>query len=240
MKNLQNFFHPAGYQELLQTALTHGYRFGRFDEHAGAPRTVYLRHDIDLSLAHALQMARIEQARGVQATYFLMVRSMFYNLFSAESERMVLEFLQLGHQVGLHFANHSATDDEAFAKNLQEEFSLLGRLTDEISPVFSLHNPGGLEIPATTPYIYVHGERFKTVKYISDSRRYFREGPPHLLFAAPPTDSLQILIHPIFWTEAGENLAAVMENLQQFYRRKLGDDLLQDFDGSFAAPDGNR
>ena len=53
------------YRELLDAARAGGYRFGRFEGEPEAGR-VYLRHDVDLSLDAALQMAELE-AQGYSA-----------------------------------------------------------------------------------------------------------------------------------------------------------------------------
>ena len=67
------------YRELLHAARSGGYRFAHFDE---PPRRgdLLLRHDVDLSLDAAVQMAELEAEEGVSATYFLMTESVFYNL----------------------------------------------------------------------------------------------------------------------------------------------------------------
>jgi hypothetical protein len=47
-------------------------------------------------------MAELEAEAGAVATYFLMTRSVFYNLASAEGERAVARLRELGHRVGHH------------------------------------------------------------------------------------------------------------------------------------------
>ena len=62
-----------------------GYRFVHFD-HEPQPGEIFLRHDVDLVLDAAVRMAELEAERDVAATYFLMTRSVFYNLDSREGE----------------------------------------------------------------------------------------------------------------------------------------------------------
>ena len=79
-----------------------GYRFAHFD-HEPRAGDLLLRHDVDLSLARsASRMAELEAAHGASATYFLMTRSVFYNLASAEGESALARLRELGHRVGLH------------------------------------------------------------------------------------------------------------------------------------------
>jgi hypothetical protein len=63
---------------------------------------VVLRHDIDISLRSALEMARIEYEQGVQATYFVLLRSPFYNNLSRSNAEIMLQIHQYGHQIAMH------------------------------------------------------------------------------------------------------------------------------------------
>ncbi len=74
------------YRELLDAASAGGYRWATFD---AEPQRgdLFLRHDIDLSLEAALELARLEQSVGARATYFLMTESAFYNLDSHSATR---------------------------------------------------------------------------------------------------------------------------------------------------------
>src|SRR5690348_18136550 len=89
------------YSELLDAAVEGGYRWALFD-HEPKPGDLFLRHDVDLSLDAALQLARLEAERDATATYFLMTESVFYNLASFEGRAAVDELRSLGHAVGLH------------------------------------------------------------------------------------------------------------------------------------------
>ena len=59
-------------------------------------------------------MAEVEAAHGASATYFLMTRSVFYNLASAEGERALARLRELGHRVGLHAVHPHVDLDERF------------------------------------------------------------------------------------------------------------------------------
>ena len=115
-------FDLAHYRELLEAARTGGYRFATFDER---PREgdLFLRHDVDLDLPAALDLAELEASVGARATYFLMTESVFYNLASSEGSATVDRLRQLGHAVGLHAVYPNVTLDERF------------------DPVVSWHNP---------------------------------------------------------------------------------------------------
>ena len=69
-----------------------------YDDVFMVPRhsAVASRHDVDLSLDAALRLAELEAEAGAQATYFLMTRSVFYNLASPEGERTLARLHELG------------------------------------------------------------------------------------------------------------------------------------------------
>jgi len=52
-------FDLGHYRELLEAARDGGYSFVRFDKEP-APRDLFLRHDVDLSLGAAVQIAELE------------------------------------------------------------------------------------------------------------------------------------------------------------------------------------
>jgi len=115
-------FDLAHYRELLDAAKGGGYRFATFDR-SPLPGDVFLRHDVDLSLAAALRLAEFEAEADAQATYFLMTRSVFYNLASSEGERALARLRELGHRVGHHAVNPNVDLDARF------------------DPVVAWHNP---------------------------------------------------------------------------------------------------
>ena len=115
-------FDLAHYRELLDAAKAGGYRFATFDR-SPLPGDLFLRHDVDLSLDAALTLAELEADADAQATYFLMTRSIFYNLASAEGERALARLRELGHRVGHHAVNPNLDLDARF------------------DPVVAWHNP---------------------------------------------------------------------------------------------------
>ena len=60
------------------------------------PGDLILRHDVDLSLEAAVALAEVEAEAGAWSTWFLMTRSVFYNLASAEGERTIARLRELG------------------------------------------------------------------------------------------------------------------------------------------------
>jgi hypothetical protein len=183
------------YRELLHAAQHGGYRFATFGK-PPSPGDLLIRHDVDLSLEAALEMAELEAEEGATTTYLLMTRSVFYNLTSREGETAITRLRALGHQVGLHAVHPDAEVDGRF------------------DPVMAWHNPepeymtapidGALNV-MTAPW-------FDPEHYRSDSNQHWRHGCPHESLARGKPDWLQLLVHPEIWVYEGETMRETMES----------------------------
>jgi hypothetical protein len=181
------------YRELLEAAQRGGYAFGAFE---GAPRFahVYLRHDVDLSLDAALAMAEVEADAGARATYFLMTRSVFYNLASGEGGRALARLRELGHAVG-HHAFHPHVDLDA-----------------RFDPVVAWHNPDPefMSEPIDGAVNVMGFPWFSPERYRSDSNQHWRSGCPHEELERGGFPWLQLLTHPEIWVYRGETMRETM------------------------------
>ncbi len=106
-------FTLAHYRELLEAAKAGGYRFAGFDE-PPEPGALILRHDVDLSLEAAIALAEVEAGAGAWSTWFLMTRSVFYNLDSAAGEQTIARLRELGGRVAHHAVWPHVDLDERF------------------------------------------------------------------------------------------------------------------------------
>ena len=205
------------YRELLDAAAAGGYRFVRFDAEP-RPGELFLRHDVDLSLEAALELARIEHERGVQATYFLMTESVFYNLESPLGRATLDTLRDLGHAVGLHALYPRAVHDERF------------------DAVLAWHNPdrGYVNEPVDGLVNVMQPPWFTQGRYRSDSNQHWREGCPHDDLRAGAFEWLQLLVHPEIWVypgrTMGESMRAMAAAKQDELFRYLADDRI-DLDG---------
>ena len=186
-------FDLAHYGELLAAAKSGGYRFAFFDRKP-APGDLLLRHDVDLSLDAALTLAELEAEAGVQATYFLMTQSIFYNLASPEGEHARGRLRELGHGVGLH----------AVYPRLE--------LDDRFDPVVAWHNPDPefMREPLDGAVNVMQPGYFDPDHYRSDSNQHWRSGCPHEELAAGSFEWLQLLTHPEIWAYPGETMRETM------------------------------
>ncbi len=103
------------YRELLDAARAGGYRFAGFDRPPAAGDLI-LRHDVDLSLEAAVALAEVEAEAGAWSTWFLMTRSVFYNLDSPAGERAIARLRELGGRIAHHAVWPEVDLDERFER----------------------------------------------------------------------------------------------------------------------------
>jgi len=188
-------FSLGHYRELLRAAQAGGYRFAGFDR-APEAGDLILRHDVDLSLDAALTVAEAEAEQGAWSTWFLMTRSVFYNLASSEGERAIARLRELGHRVAHHAVYPHVDLDERF------------------DPVVAWHNPdpefmwadiaGAANVMSDT--------FFNPDRYRSDSNQQWRHGCPHEELARGDFEWLQLLTHPEIWAFEGATMRESMES----------------------------
>ncbi|HYB01104.1 MAG TPA: hypothetical protein VED37_12880 [Ktedonobacteraceae bacterium] len=203
-------FSLDGYSELLSTIKNRGYSFCRFEEintslAEGRPFVV-LRHDIDLSLRPALEIARIEHEQGVQATYFVLLRSPFYNVFSRSNAEIMSRIHGYGHQLATHIDLAFYNDDWA---NALMEVEILSKCYPFINTqLVSLHSSYDLHripIDVFQELDNVYGSAVRgDMAYISDSTGRWRYGHPLESEAFQARKPIHLLTHPVWWVQEGE------------------------------------
>jgi hypothetical protein len=196
-------FDPAHYREILEAAQTGGYRFAAFGEQP-VDGDLLLRHDVDLSLPAAVEMAELEATAGARATYFLMTESVFYNLASSEGVATIARLRDLGHGVGLHAVYPNVVLDDRF------------------DPVVSWHNPDpGLMSDPIPGVVNAYAEPwFAPANYRSDSNQRWRAGCPHDELREHAFPWLQLLVHPEIWVYPGETMGETMRSLLDSERER--------------------
>ena len=199
------------YADLLDAATAGGYRWAAFD-HEPEPGDLFLRHDVDLSLDAALQLARLEREHGATATYFLMTESVFYNLASSEGRTALDELRALGHHVGLHAIHPRFARDERF------------------DAVLAWHNPEPEYVfePVDGVVNVMQSPWFTKGHYRSDSNQHWREGCPHEELRAGGFAWLQLLIHPEIWVYPGATMGETMRAMVATKQTELLEQLAND------------
>jgi predicted hydrocarbon binding protein len=217
-----NDFTEAAYRENLK-ALSLKWECISFykakEEFIGNKNVCLLRHDVDISVQRAHRIAQLEHEAGVKSTYFVFLRSDFYNVFEEENTRLLKAILTFGHDIGLHFYPHSyglikETNPEfskkskaALEKFLSFEKEILERLLDIEIRSFSFHSPD------TGGWIYETDESIcgmintynpfirQTFSYCSDSNGYWRFKRLPDFICNETSSRIQILTHPEWWVE---------------------------------------
>lgn len=205
-------FTYRNYRTMLQSFLDAGYQFRRFSEvgpEASDSPVVLLRHDIDLDLRKALSMAEVEAAMGVQATYFVLLRTEHYNIFSPDQSELVRRIIALGHDLALHFDCAAYPDPDsaaALAAACSRESQLLEEWFEHPVTIVSYHRPSALVLtgdPAlSAPRPHTYMPRFtRAMRYCSDSRGRWQSDHPLETDAFRARQHMHILVHPIWWDE---------------------------------------
>ena len=206
------------------------YEFARFDEAAARLRNgrpfILLRHDIDMCLEAARRMAEIEADCRVQATYFFLLRTEHYNLFSKESAETARSILDFGHALGLHFdcaAYPEDCDVDALAAACGREVDLLEGWLDRPVSIVSYHRPNALVLSVvpelSQPRLHTYMEIFRApITYLSDSRGQWSHGSPTGTTAFRDARPLHVLVHPVWWDD---HVASPEERVAAFRRRRV-------------------
>ena len=171
--------------------------------------TLFVRHDIDLSLERALAMADVEADEGVAATFLVMVDSPLYDLEEATSREVLHRLRALGHEVGLHLdlgeRGERPRRDELLALLDNARRRLEDVMGADVRSV-SFHRP-----PDALVALVAGHERLGGLVnaysgglmgcYLADSAGRWRHGDPLPAIAHPAGDVLQLLIHPFWWDD---------------------------------------
>ena len=197
-------FTYQSYINMLNLLKKNGYSFSSYHDWDSAQKSVILRHDIDNDIDKALQMAKLEKEEGdVRSTYFVLVSSNFYNIFSLDNSKKLQTIISCGHEVGLHFdeVKYSGAPVEVLHEKIVEEAAVLEKAINMPVKAVSMHRPSkeildaNLQIKGlVNSYSQTY---FKEFKYLSDSRRRWRE-PVDEIIASGDYNKLHILTHA-FW-----------------------------------------
>jgi hypothetical protein len=149
----------------------------------------------------------------------------FYNVFSAQNKTILKEIAGLGHRIGLHFDEMTYFNSDMVLQQsekietlalseqlchlIQEEAVMLSNALDLKIDTVSMHRPSkfclksDLKIPGI---INSYGQEFfKGFKYLSDSRRHWREDVLEYI-QEEKFQKLHILTHAFWYHETEINL----------------------------------
>ncbi|WP_103581303.1 hypothetical protein [Campylobacter concisus] len=208
------------YRMLLDKFKEYGFSFNYFDNFKD--KSCILRHDIDVSPKLALEMAKLEHKLGVNSTFFFMVRSPFYNLFSRANDNIVRQIIDMGHCIGLHYDEGYYSKNISLQELVDSEILMLEKNFDTRINVVSFHQPSKKIIDNSIGIKQINTydkSYFRDIKYVSDSNMIFKDDIIDIITCGV-YPKIQVLIHPIWWMACGNDteekfISAIKCNFEQ-------------------------
>lgn len=185
------------------------------------PPILFLRHDIKFSLSKALRMAEIESEYGLPASYMVRADSPLYSLKERQARLQLLEIVQMGHEVGLHFDLARETrQSSSYLRLIESEIRAACERIEQITcrPVRALSLQRAIPLLFGGPLLVngrVNADSSELrAWYFSDSGGHCRDGDPITQIANQHGPVLQVILHPIWW---GERHLPAPQRLQEFF-----------------------
>ncbi len=203
------------YKDLISEFLNHGYKPKFFSPSPPRKKALILRHDIDFDVEYAYELSKIEDQLGVKSTYFFLMHSMSYNLLESTHLEQVKSMLSRGHHVSIHFDPTLYQDLEA---GFTKEKQLFEAVFDIEVQYISIHRPSDYFLNNANTICGVRHTYqptyFEQIKYFADSQGRFRYGHPVESHEFNNKDTIQLLIHPIWWvTKSNDPVSKLQEFL---------------------------
>jgi hypothetical protein len=201
-------FSTSGYEELIDAFLVAGYRFSKFEEKLvpGERPLVLFRHDIDLDVLAAYELAKLEKKLEIQSTYCFAITSPYYNIFSHTERALVMEIFALGHDIALHYDSSLHGDASNGLFRELEIFTSFFPFAN--TKIFSLHRPVSISENSAVDHLVNMSSKIlwdTPFFYISDSTGQWLFGHPLQSSGFLDRQNMQVLTHPIWWIRKGTN-----------------------------------
>lgn len=206
------------YKTLVEAVRNNGYIISTYNTWQSVEHPAIFRHDIDNDIKKALELANFEQTIGVKSTYFVLLTSDFYNVASRKSREELKQIISLGCDIGLHFdevcypklmEEASKGNCDLVIKTVCKEAEILSELLDYKVQSVSYHRPSQAVLAAELDFpglINSYGHTFfHEFKYISDSRRRWRE-PVLDIIKSKQFPRLHILTHAFWYNEKEKDI----------------------------------
>lgn len=221
------------YHKLLSSFLDAGYEYSFFNNNIDQIGKIILRHDIDFSLENANRISFVEDSLGIKSTYFILLRSDFYNILSKSNFEIIRSLQKRGHKIGIHF-DSSLYLDTNLVDGLNFEIDFFDHLFNEPVEIIAPHRPDKIFLENTISLgdiSHTYEKKFfKDIKYISDSTGRFRFDKPHEFILSGENQSLQLNLHPIWWsTTSGSSPIEIVEHFLQVSNENLEKSMEQNF-----------
>ena len=113
---------------------------------------------------------------------FFLINTNFYNLYSVENTKIILEILRLGHDIGLHFDASFFKTSKSLNTNCKKELKALENIINTKVKIISFHRPAKFLLSynrkiAGLDHSYMD-KYTKNINYCSDSQGLWRFDTP--------------------------------------------------------------
>lgn len=200
----------SGYIDILKSLKDAGYIISSFRNVVACPSPcAIIRHDVDISLGKAVEIAKLEEEESVSATYFVMLSSAFYNIMDKENEAHLKTLIEKGHEIGLHFdiSKYSDCDEARLEYSILREIDILSMIAGTNITSVSWHIPAkkflGRDLKFLNDRHILNAYDpmfFNYFKYLSDSSMHWRDNPYDFI-DAEKNPCIQVLMHPIWYSQ---------------------------------------
>jgi len=210
-------FTYKAYKELIILLKKNEYSFATYFNYKDKVNPVIFRHDVDSSLERALKIALLENQMGVTSTYFILLSTDFYNVFSKKSFGILKKIQDLNHEIGLHFDEKRYIINSLGELNefVEKEKRILETLLNKEIRSVSMHRPSKWILESNVEFEGILNtyskEFFNDFKYLSDSRMYWKEDVFKII-NEKKFNQLHILTHPFWYAENKESLREKLYN----------------------------
>lgn len=218
------------YNEIIMLVKEAGYKSG-FLKNEIKGKEIIIRHDVDLDLDTALEMAKIESSLGMVGSYYIWINSPFYNIFENRYTKIINEIIALGHEIGLHFDEtaYSCESPKEMLFYIEKECKIINEYFNINIESVSFHRPSEMVLNGDLvlgKYINTYSNKhFKQYKYISDSKGLWRDGCICKRFSTLDSEKIQLLTHPIWWKEESMNNQERLKEFLEFKLKKMNNDI---------------
>ncbi len=202
-------------------------KVGNYNKISHNDNFILLRHDVDISLDHALRLATKEKENNFFSTYFILLHSPYYNALSPKNSKIIAKISDMGHEIGLHYdTTLMPQDNEDLLLQLKNEANLLSNITNKKIKSVAQHNTTITRsirelIPKSLFIDTMSKEIMNSVSYLSDSVQNWRKGC--MCNHIGKHTKIQILTHPIWWSEISMSKEETFNKFSQIENKKIRD-----------------
>ena len=180
--------------------------------------TFFLRHDVDISIKKAVELAEIEADKNLHSTYYILLSSPFYNALCDTNIQRIKTIRELGMGIGLHYDPSLCKDgNDRMVSEIVMQTRLLESYIGELNGIsVTFHKPVmGKEVDEELikklDEVDIYCPNYDTrFKYISDSGHNWRENP-HDTFVE--CDYVHMNTHPEWYTHVGLEMEECLHDL---------------------------